>query len=430
MQFVSAMKAWGARRSDDDTIVAMRAGGRAVEATRHVSIVMTCLTAAMASAVIGPLAFVWLAPTVAWLIVLPTAEPAIKRALRVEEETQAAEAFHAIWGFLYHGLWASLGVLIWFLGGVEYKVLGFLTCMGLALHVVVSHRDCWRIARWCLAAPALAILIIGVHGWSVEGEWAWLVGVLAMLGAIGSAAHSFAKLTADLRAAQRESEARLARWELAGKVSRAALWHYDFATGAHDWSDAMGEITGHDPLTMVQAGKDFASVAPEPWRSKVNESYRSARDSHATSWSMEYPILRPDGVEIWIENRLSFLREDRKLTHVVGMIQDVTESQARVREAEAASDAKSTFLANISHEIRTPMNAILGSARLMAREPLPQVASDYVETIKVAGLHLMALLNDLLDISKIEAGRLSLAPMPTSLHALLRQQETLWRARR
>ncbi len=97
--------------------------------------------------------------------------------------------------------------------------------------------------------------------------------------------------------------------------------------------------------------------------------------------------------------------------------------------AEAASLAKSQFLANVSHEIRTPMNALLGMAELLAKTPLNEEQRRYVEAFRGAGQTLFELINDLLDISKIEAGRLSLEVAPFDLGALLQRCTELLRSR-
>ncbi|MGL4513567.1 MAG: ATP-binding protein [Lacipirellulaceae bacterium] len=102
-----------------------------------------------------------------------------------------------------------------------------------------------------------------------------------------------------------------------------------------------------------------------------------------------------------------------------------------MRKATAANRAKSEFLANMSHEIRTPLNSILGFASLMASESerLCEEHLDYVNTIRVSGKHLLELINDVLDLSKIEAGQVEVERLPTDVGGLLAEVMSLLRVR-
>ena len=119
---------------------------------------------------------------------------------------------------------------------------------------------------------------------------------------------------------------------------------------------------------------------------------------------------------------------------IVGISTDVTsirENERALRhaerEAKAASDAKSAFLATMSHEIRTPLNGVLGMAKALAKRPLPDAERDMVETIIQSSKALMVILNDVLDLSKVEAGRIDLVPVPNDIRHKLRQIERLHR---
>jgi PAS domain S-box-containing protein len=144
--------------------------------------------------------------------------------------------------------------------------------------------------------------------------------------------------------------------------------------------------------------------------------------------------VRKDGTEFPIAISLSPLETEEGMLFV-SAVRDVTEQkqydrrlQEAVEKAEAASRAKTMFLSVMSHEIRTPMNAVLGYAQLMSRDPsLGSLARDHLKIICNSGEHLLGLITDVLDMSKIEAGRTEVNPTTfnffdsiTSLGAMFR----------
>ena len=122
--------------------------------------------------------------------------------------------------------------------------------------------------------------------------------------------------------------------------------------------------------------------------------------------------------------------------HTVAVVRDLTERRRAEDErvareaAEEASRAKSGFVANMSHEIRTPLNAILGFTQILEKDPdLTSRQAESLRTISRSGAHLLGLINDILDMSRIEAGRITLTQAPFGLIDLLRDLETMFRVR-
>ncbi|MEK6985064.1 MAG: response regulator [Candidatus Thermoplasmatota archaeon] len=139
----------------------------------------------------------------------------------------------------------------------------------------------------------------------------------------------------------------------------------------------------------------------------------------------ERVLQRSNGEKITVEVSLSRLPLASG-TRFVAILRDATE-RARVRQAldealrnaEAMAQAKSDFLANMSHEIRTPMNAILGLSDLLAQSKLTDMQRDYITTIQASGKHLLGLIDEVLDYSKVEAGKLVLDLRPTAIVDLI-----------
>ncbi|MBN2513188.1 MAG: response regulator [Sedimentisphaerales bacterium] len=121
-------------------------------------------------------------------------------------------------------------------------------------------------------------------------------------------------------------------------------------------------------------------------------------------------------------------RANQEMEHLNARLETSAQRANKLaQEAIDASKAKSDFLATMSHEIRTPMNAILGFSELLMEESLTEQQNDYVNMIRNSGTTLLALINDVLDLSKIEAGKLSIEILETPLDVMLEEMESMFR---
>ena len=180
-----------------------------------------------------------------------------------------------------------------------------------------------------------------------------------------------------------------------------------------------GELATRDQGALLSAALQ-ATKAPEVVLPQIEALQASdgtlrdeleLRDGAVVDW-FSAPVRMPDGTKV---GRVAFFRDvtAERLAH-----RDL--EQAR-EAAEAASQAKSLFLANMSHELRTPLNAVIGLADLLMleRDPLVERQREYLEGIASSGRHLLALVNDVLDLAKIEAGKQQLNLQSIAVHDAL-----------
>jgi PAS domain S-box-containing protein len=171
-------------------------------------------------------------------------------------------------------------------------------------------------------------------------------------------------------------------------------------------------------------GRTLDSVyqSPMSWTEAIHPDdqeqahFMTLRRLQGESVASEYRIRTPDGSEKWIRDRGFPVRDqDGELTKIVGIAENITERKRYEQEliraqegAEAANRAKSRFLANMSHEIRTPMNGVVGMNQLLLDTDLTAEQRKYVQVAQISGRTLLALIDNILDLSKIEAGKITL----------------------
>src|SRR3954453_2067446 len=193
-----------------------------------------------------------------------------------------------------------------------------------------------------------------------------------------------------------------------------------------DVNKQMEALTGCTRDELI--GAPFKNYFTDPERAEAGIK-RVLSGSKVTDY--ELTARARDGKQTVVSyNATTFHDRDRKLQGVFAAARDVTERKRYEQSLQQANRAKSVFLANMSHEIRTPMNAILGFSQLMLRDrELTPRQCQYLGTINRSGEHLLALINDILEMSKIEAGRTTLNPSTIDLPVLLRDLEMMFRIR-
>lgn len=241
-----------------------------------------------------------------------------------------------------------------------------------------------------------------------------------------------------------ESSEKQLRFVLEG--SELGFWDWDIAAGKVDrnerWAVMLGYTHSEIQHTVMQ-WTDF--IHPED-RERAWDSIKAVIEGHSNMHRLEYRMLHKDGSIRWILDQASVMQRDAdgKPVRMCGTHTDITarkqdelellqhrhhlqqlvEAQSRElriakEAAETANVAKSAFLANMSHEIRTPLNAITGMTHILRRSGLTPEQADKIDKIENAGSHLLRIINDVLDLSKIEAGKFALEDAPVHLEAML-----------
>ena len=249
-----------------------------------------------------------------------------------------------------------------------------------------------------------------------------------------------------------EAESRLKvstdRLVLATRAGGVGIWDYDPVKNMLVWDDEMFRLYGTKPEHFTRSYDAWLrSVHPEDRQSAAAE-FQEVLDGKR-SLDSEFRVIWPDG-SIHTLRGLAVVERDAagRATRVTGTSLDITdqkqaalkleesnekltaamvEARAAAQEAARANAAKSRFLANMSHEIRTPMNGVIGMLQLLSLSHLSGDQRRYADIARRSGLTLLALINDILDLSKIEAGKIVLENRPFHVREAVEEVVQLFR---
>ncbi|MBX3607546.1 MAG: CHASE domain-containing protein [Piscinibacter sp.] len=276
---------------------------------------------------------------------------------------------------------------------------------------------------------------------------AWLFSMVGLLGAamLGALLLTVTGRTRRIEAAVRERTAALQAEALERERAQAALReseqrfrnilntvpigviYTDLRGNVKQTNPRFCELTGYsDEELLAMTVPQFTHPDDTPQDVELS---RALVQGEVPLYRRQKRYVRKDGRIVWVQSIVTLLRdEEGQPRRIVGVVEDITE-HLRLLEAEKARDlaeaanrAKSDFLSRMSHELRTPLNAMLGFAQLLdldRRHPLPAEQRPWVAQIQQAGWHLLEMINEVLDLSRIESGNVRLLIEPVNLAELL-----------
>ncbi|THD63311.1 ATP-binding protein [Phenylobacterium sp.] len=300
---------------------------------------------------------------------------------------------------------------------IESRQLGDGEVIGHSLYELFpSTYEKWRpVYDRCLGGEPIQADRVEFH--RPDGSVIWLQVELTpwrdSAGEIGGliiSSHDVTRMVEGLERAERSEE----RLRVAMETADIHVWELDFRR--HELINIGAPANFYtDEQTYERLARDIWSSIDERDLPRVKEEWRR-HEQEGVPYRPEYRVHRSDDKDVWVQGAVRYLTDDEgQPLRMIGALQNITDRKAAElalvqakEEAESATRAKSAFLATMSHEIRTPLNGVLGMAQAMAMGTLEDEQHQRLDVIRQSGESLLAILNDVLDLSKIEAGKLEL----------------------
>ncbi|WP_407356671.1 PAS domain S-box protein [Methanolobus sp. WCC5] len=214
--------------------------------------------------------------------------------------------------------------------------------------------------------------------------------------------------------------------DMALEATCAGIWDLDLTTGEillqglDSWKRITGYVKGDFPYFNIDMWKKM--IHPDDI-DLATGALNDAIEGRKIYFTAEYRILHKEGHWVWIRahGRISEYDTSGRPLRMFGTHISIDENKKAEEQAKAASNAKSEFLANMSHEMRTPLNGIIGFSGLLLQTELSEPQMRYMKTVHTSANSLLDIINDVLDISKIEAGKLELDVQMTDIAELCEQ---------
>ena len=364
-----------------------------------------------------------------------------KIALQVEQMKQAQEmAKIGYWSFDIKS-----GIPIW--SSMMFEIYGRDPSEGVPIyseHQDLIHPDDWSLfdsaVQGCIAGTPLHLFIRvifpdksvhyletqGYPQYSIDGSITTLIGTTQDVTEFKLTEEVLLRSNNDLEQLVDERTKELGQanelLERTGEMATVGGWELDLKTTRVTYSKEAARIHEFDlPYMPPKLSQGNEYYPPEAW--PIIQTAVQAAIEYGTAYDLESPFITAKGRHIWVRVQGFAVRENGQTIKLRGTIQEITERKQIANEllqakdaAESANTAKSQFLANMSHEIRTPMNGVLGMAQLLEMTELTAEQREYVEALKLSGKNLLSLISDILDLSKIEAGKIIIESAEFSLH--------------